>query len=270
MALAAIRKRAREQLCAKDAGGHFDDEHFFLVSAKYSHAVQHAPPKYDFAKLRYTLHHSIKDEMKRLQVGEIFEKNAKALAACRAKECHQCVSDYVIASAASGAIPVPGVSQVGDIAILVKASEEYQRIFCLTEAQLPSDALAGFGTFLALKLGTSIPFIFGVAQLANWAADGTAWVPVLGIPFSVVVGASVSALGMWLTLRCVISRLEEIGAAAYEVVMNARHDNVAERRQELEGLVERLFPEIETDDTLAESLHTRRSGFALPTTLQPQ
>jgi len=255
-ALLDIRNKAYAQMQEKGAAQYANDDQLFLLSAKYAHAVQPDQPKYDFDRLRHALHSSIKDEMKRSQVKQIFSKNARALASCRADECRILVADYILASAASGAIPVPGVSQVGDIAILAKACGEFQRIFCLTEAQLSAPGMAGFGTYLALKMGTSIPFIFGVSQMANWAADGTSFVPVLGIPLSMVLGASVSALGMWLTLTAVVSRLEEIGAATYEVVMNLRHDNIDERHVELQTLVDELFPQSETEQSVGRSFGT--------------
>jgi GTPase Era involved in 16S rRNA processing len=260
-AMVSIRHRAHEQMRAKDCLDFADDDHIFLVSAKYSNAVQCSPPKFDFERLKKALQTSIRYEMRRAQVGDIFTKNAKGLASKRADECRGLVSDYIIASAASGAIPVPGVSQVGDIAILARASEVFQRIFCLTEAQLPGGALAGFGTYLTLKVTTSVPAIFGAAQLANWAADGIAWVPVAGIPFSMVLGSCVSAIGMWLTLSAVISRLEEVAAAAYEVFMNAKLDNLDENHRCLKSLVDSLFPVVETEESLNQSLQTHQSGL---------
>lgn len=261
VALDKIRERACSQLSSKEASEFAVPGHLFLLSAKYAHAVQHSPPRFDFERLRQTLHCSIKDTAKRSQVKEIFAKNAAALAARRAEECYSYVCDYTAASAASGAIPVPGVSQVGDVAILMRACEEFQRIFCLSEAQLTVPGMAGFGTYLALKISTSLPCVFGVAQIANWAADGTAWLPMLGIPLSMLLGASVSAIGMWLTLSAIISRLEKISADAYEVVMHSRSHDEAGVQAMLKRRVDELFPEQETEASLEGSLDGVSAGM---------
>jgi GTPase Era involved in 16S rRNA processing len=255
-AMASMRQRAKDQLTARACGHLADDEHVFLVSAKYAHAVQASPPRFDFERLRDTLQTSIRSEVKRSQIKAIFAKNSKGLARWRADECRPLVSQYIIASATVGAVPVPGVTQVSDIAILVKAGQEFQRIFCLTEAQLQGGPLAAFGGYLTIKLATSIPACFAVAQLASWAADGIAWVPAFGIPLSMVLGSGVSAAGMWVTLTALVNRLEEVGTMVYEIIMTERYENnMTEAQSDLYARVDRLFPQSETEDALEQSIH---------------
>mmetsp|Transcript_48356 Transcript_48356/g.138120 ORF Transcript_48356/g.138120 Transcript_48356/m.138120 type:complete len:449 (+) Transcript_48356:60-1406(+) len=234
----AIRGRAYQQLRALDFEEHADEGHLFLLSAKHAHAVAADPPKYDFSRLKASLVSGIRDQAKQAQVRQIFLKNAKALALCRAQECRRLMSYYVLASAAAGAIPLPGVSQVGDLTIITEACEAFQRCFCLTEAQVSATDIAGIGAYLTLKIATSVPFILAISQAANIVVDGIAWVPVFGIPFSIVVGSSVSSIGMWVALTTILDKMTDVAAAVYDFEMNGSH---ARSTQELHDMISRVF-----------------------------
>jgi len=243
-ALAMIRQRAYTQMATKGLQGQVDDTHLFLISAKYMQAVGVEPPRFDFKRLKAALESSIRDEAKRLQVKQIFLKNAKALAECRAEECRQLLPNYVVASMAGGAIPVPGVSQFGDVAILAKACQRFQWIFCLAEAQVSKTDLAGIGAYLMLKVSLSLPFILTVSHTASaCAALGIAWIPVVGIPFSMVVGAGVSGVGMWMSLLTIVEKMREVAEAVYAFELEGGRGGAASGSAALWGLIDGAFPD---------------------------
>jgi len=242
-ALAMIRQRAYAQMSAKGLQGQADEAHLFLISAKYIQAVGAEPPRFDFQRLKAALEGSIRDEAKRSQVKQIFLKNAKALAECRGNECKQLLSCYVAASVAAGAIPVPGVSQVGDMAILAKACQQFQWIFCLAEPQISTTDLAGIGAYLMLKTSLSLPFILAVSNAGLACADGLAWVPVVGVPFSMVLGAGVSGVGMCVALSIVVEKMQEVAEAVYAFELEDRPGAAASGSAALRGLIDGVFPE---------------------------
>jgi len=102
---------------------------------------------------------------------------------------------------------------------------------------------AGIGTYLTLKLGLAFPVIVAVSQCTTAVVDGMAWVPVLGIPFSIVVGAGVSALGMWVALMTIIDRMEEVAEAVYAFELNGQLGEAAPYKATLQGVIDDAFPE---------------------------
>jgi len=239
-ALRKLRQRAYEQMHQHGLGDLANEKHFFLISAKYKNAV--VRPKFDFERLKYSLQTSISDEARCRQVELLFAKNARDLAHSRAEECRALVSSYVLAAASSGAIPVPGVSVAGDVAIVVAACRQFQYTFFLEDSQLGAPEFAKIAMYLSAKVAASIPLFFGVTCAASAAADGMIWIPLAGIPISVAVGSSVSAVGTHLTLHSIINSLERVTQAVYEAMMHCRSGSLTRDMDQVRSLIDELFP----------------------------
>mmetsp|Transcript_46434 Transcript_46434/g.81712 ORF Transcript_46434/g.81712 Transcript_46434/m.81712 type:complete len:94 (+) Transcript_46434:1-282(+) len=92
----------------------------------------------------------------------------------------------------------------------------------------------------------------------NWVADGAAFCPIFGVPLSVLLGSSVSAAGMWITLTAIIWRLEQIAAQVYDFVLHETSKVDAEAaRTNLQRAIESTFPDDDiARDDLSNQLYT--------------
>jgi len=240
-----IKQRAMEQIKVEPqyAEVFANDKHLFLIEAKYRDAVDVQPThafQKEFHRLKDELRQGIRDEANQAQIRAILSGDATALAKARAKECRELVSTFVWCAVSAGAVPIPGVSEVGTLGIASFAFKVFVEKFRLTSADLVGSAseLLNVAAWLGTYIGNRLPAMLATAFAADTAADGLLLIPVVGVVVSAVGGAALSGMFMHRFCTSLIDRLQQ-AAEQFYLMQFSREVNA----QNFQAAVEQLFDE---------------------------